>query len=187
MKRLLTTIVVICCFVFFTEAQAKISFFEEHIDFSLENNYFTINGIFSFANKNKIPETQQIIFPFANETDSIDSIRIINLNTLNNLDFIKLKSSVVFKITVPANDTVDLNIFYRQKKSSTNKYIITSTQSWGKPLNKAVYSLSTEKELKIKSFTYQPDTIKTINNKKIYLWYKTEFMPLKDFEIILND
>lgn len=187
MKRFLTTIFGIYCFIFFTEAQTKISFFEEHIDFSLENNYFTINGIFSFSNKNNMPQTQQIIFPFANETNSIDSIRVINLNTLSNLDFIKLKSSVVFKITVPANDTVDLNIFYRQKKSTTNKYIITSTQSWGKPLNKAVYSLSTEKELNIKSFTYQPDTIKTINDKKLYLWNKTDFMPKNDFEIIIND
>ena len=121
MRNFLTTIIGIYCFIFFTEAQPKISFFEEHIDFSLENNYFTINGIFSFANKNNIPQTQQIIFPFANETNSIDSIRIINLNTLSNLDFIKLKSSVLFKITVPPNDTIDLNIFYRQKKSTTNK------------------------------------------------------------------
>lgn len=187
MKRFLTTIVVICCFIFFTEAQATISFFEEHIDFSLDNNYFTINGIFSFANKSNMLQTQQIIFPFANETHSIDSIRIINLNTLSNLDFIRLKSAVIFKITVPANDTVDLNIFYRQKKSSINKYIITSTQSWGKPLKKAVYSLSTEKELNIKSFTYKPDTIKIIDDKKLYLWNKTDFMPKNDFEIILDD
>jgi len=187
MRRFLSVIIVIYVFVFVTEAQTKISFFEEHIDFSLENDYFTINGIFSFSNTNNKPETQQIIFPFANETNSIDSIRIINLNTLSNLSFTKLKSSILFKITVPANDTVDLNIFYRQKKSDTNKYIITSTQSWGKPLNKAVYSLSTEKGLKIKSFTYQPDTVKIINNKKLYLWSKTEFMPQKDFEITLNE
>lgn len=187
MRKYLSVIIVIYLFVFATEAQTRISFFEEHIDFSLNNDYFTINGIFSFSNLNNKTETQQIIFPFANETNSIDSIRIINLNTLSNLSFTKLKSSILFKIAVPANDTVDLNIFYREKKSSTNKYIITSTQSWGKPLNKAVYSLSTEKKIKIKKFSYQPDTVKNINDKKLYLWYKTEFMPQKDFEITLDE
>lgn len=187
MRRFLFVVIVIHLFAFVTKAQTKISFFEEHIDFSLEDDYFTINGIFSFSNVNNKPETQQIIFPFASETNSIDSIRIIDLRTLSNVSFSKQKSSIFFKITVPANDTVDLNIFYRQRKSPTNKYIITSTQSWGKPLNKAVYSLSTGKELKIKSFSYQPDTVKITNNKKLYLWYKTDFMPQKDFEITLNE
>ncbi len=187
MKKILSTILGICFYVFVSEAQTKISFFEEHIDFSFEGNYFTINGLFSFSNENNQPQTQQIIFPFANETNSIDSIRIINLYSLSKLDYIKLKSSVLFKVTVPANDTVDLNIFYRQKKSSTNKYILTSTQLWKQPLKKAVYSLTTEKNLKIKSFTYEPDSIRINADKTVYLWEKENFMPEKDFEIIIND
>jgi len=67
-----------------------------HTDMSqlkMYENYdnFTINGIFSFSNLNNKTETQQIIFPFANETNSIDSIRIINLNTLSDQCFTKLK------------------------------------------------------------------------------------------------
>ncbi len=135
-------------------------------------------------NKN---EVQQIIFPFDHETNLIDSIRIINLNTFRNVEFKRLKNSVYFKIYVPANDIVDLNIFYRQKISETNKYIIASTQSWGEHLKKAVYSLTTERDLKIKSFTYEPDSVKIINSKKVYLWVKQNFMPKNDFEITLND
>lgn len=187
MNRILNTIIGIFFITFPAKAQTKISFFEEHIDFSLENNHFAINGIYSFANNTDRNEVQQIIFPFANETNSIDSIRIINLNTLSSIEFVKLKSSVLFKIIVPANDTVDLNIYYCQQKSTTNRYIITSTQSWGKPLRKAVYSLSTEKELRIKSFTYQPDSVKIINDKKLYLWERKDFMPNIDFEITLSD
>lgn len=187
MRRIIFTIVGILSFVFFTEAQNTVSFFEEHIDFSLENNYFTINGIYSFASKTGNSEVQQIIFPFDNETDLIDSIRIFNLNTFRNIEFKRLKNSVYFKISVPANDTVDLNIFYRQKISKTNKYIITSTQSWGQPLKKAVYTLTTDTNLKIKSFTYEPNSDRITNNKKVYLWEMQDFMPKNDFIITIND
>ena len=167
--------------------QNLVSFFEEHIDFILDANYFIVNGIYSFHNESNKVINQQILFPFADNTTTIDSIRIINLNTNRKVAFNRLEKSVQFSFSLPPNDTVDVNIFYRQKKSYQNKYIITSTQSWGKPLKTAVYTLTTEKELKIKSFTYQPDTLKNINNKKIYFWHKTEFMPQKDFEITLNN
>jgi len=187
MKKIILFLVGIFSFIIFTEAQKNVSFFEEHIDFSLGNNYFTINGIYSFSSKTGKNEVQQIIFPFDNETSLIDSIRIINLNTFRNVEYKRLRNSVYFKISVLANDTVDLNIFYRQKISATNKYIITSTQSWGQPLKKAVYTLTTEKDLKIKAFTYKRDSIKIVNNKKVYLWEKQNFMPKNDFEITLND
>ncbi len=169
--------------ILFLRAQNKVSFFEEHIDFSLDSTYFTINGIFSFSGKTNKDEVQQIIFPFACETIGIDSIRIMNLNSLKNVEFQRLKNSVYFKIVIPAKDTVDINIFYRQKTAVINKYIITSTKSWGEPLHKAVYSLTTGKNLEIKSFTYQPDSMKTINDKKVFFWEKLNFLPEKDFEI----
>ena len=83
-------------------------------------------------------------------------------------------------------DTVDVNIFYRQKISSVNKYIIVSTQSWGKPLETAVYTLTTDKKLKIKSFSYTPDSIKEVNDKRLYFWKKQQFMPTIDFEITID-
>ena len=109
------------------------------------------------------------------------------MNTNRKVPFNRLEKSVQFSFSLLPNDTVDVNIFYRQKKSDVNKYIITSTQSWGKPLKTAVYTLTTDKKLMIKSLTYQPDTVKNINDKKLYSWYKTEFMPRKDFEIRLNE
>jgi len=177
-------------FTFFSSqihGQNLVSFFEEHIDFILDANYFIINGIYSFHNESDREINQQIIFPFADYATAIDSIRIINLNTNRKVSFNRQEKSVQFSFRLLPYDTVDVSIFYRQKKSDLNKYIITSTQSWGKPLKTAVYTLTTEKKLKIKSFTYQPDTVKNINDKKLYLWYKTEFMPQKDFEITLNE
>ena len=173
--------------VFNLKAQEGVLFFEEHIDFSIDSNYFCINGIYSFQNKNNRDINQQIIFPFADELTKIDSIRIVNLNLDKKIDFSRKDNSVRFAVFLPANDTVDINIFYRQKTSAKNKYIITSTQFWEKPLEKAVYTLTAEQNIKIKSFSYLPDSIEEFNDRKLYIWEKYNFMPKEDFEIILEE
>ena len=171
----------------YSKAQDGVLFFEEYIDFSIDSNYFSINGIYSFQNKNNHAINQPIIFPFADDATKIDSIRIINLHSGNKIDFIKKGSFIYFTIYLPVNDTVDVNIFYRQKTAVNNKYIITSTQSWGKPLGKAIYTLTAKSNIKIKSFSYLPDSVKELDGRKLYIWEKYDFMPEHDFEIILEE
>lgn len=168
------------------QAQNDVSFFEEHIDFQIDSSYFTINGIYSFYNNSNGLVNQKIIFPFADKTTKIDSIRVLNLNTLKSTRFLRLDNAISFDLNIAAKDTVDINIFYRQRIAVENKYIITSTQSWGKPLEKAVYTLTTEVNQKIKSFSYEPDSSDSGHNKKIYFWRKNQFMPKLDFIVTLD-
>jgi len=188
MKKLIAFLVIVLFgATFCLKAQIDVLFFEEHIDFSIDSNFFYINGIYSFQNKNKWNINQQIIFPFAKETTEIDSIRVINLYSDRKIDFRREDNSIHFSIYLPVNDTIDVNIFYRQKTSVKNKYIITSTQSWGKSLETAVYTLATEKNIKIKSFSYLPDSVREFDGRTLYIWEKHNFMPQSDFEIILDE
>ena len=188
MKKLIAfLIILIFGTIFYSKAQNNVLFFEEYIDFSLDSNYFCVNGIYSFQNKNNQDITQPILFPFADESTEIDSIRIINLHSGRNIDFNLKDHFICFTIYLPVNDTVDVNIFYRQKTSAKNKYIISSTQSWGKPLEKATYTLTADKNIRIKSFSYLPDSIKEFADKTLYTWEKYNFMPKEDFEIILDE
>ena len=168
------------------DAQKRIAFFEEHIDFELSDRYFSVNGIFSFANQHSTAQAQSIIFPFATDTRFIDSIRIFNLTTFQAVEFKRLSNAVSFIVQVPAHDTVDLHLFYRQPAASQNNYIITSTQSWGEPLEKAVYTLTTPATTTISSFSYQPDSTVYSQGKRYYYWHKRNFMPEKDFQLIVN-
>ena len=176
----------VACTISTVQAQHPVSFFEEHIDFVLDSANFSINGIYSFHNGSDQPVNEHIIFPFADKTSGMDSIRIVNLNTLKKIPFITLERSVSFEFEIQPKDTIDLNIFYRQKIATKNTYIITSTQSWGKPLETAVYTLTTEKNLRIKSFSYTPDSVRVNNDKRIYSWSKHDFMPKIDFEITID-
>jgi len=168
------------------KAQEKISFFEEHIDFELDSVYFSINGIYSFCNSMDKEVYQRIVFPFAVETTQIDSVNVINLNDLNGIQFQHLKKAIVFLVNMAPHDTVDVNIFYRQKVTETNIYILTSTQLWKQPLNKAVYTLTTSLPVDEKKFSYPFTSKEIINDKILYRWEKTQFMPDKEFEVELR-
>ena len=169
---------------FNSNAQNQVSFFEEYIDFSIDKQHFTINGIYSFCNYSDREINQPILFPFADDVLEIDSIRVVNLKTSSNVAFTKSGKYISFVLKIMPKDTVDLNIYYRQKTVSSNKYIITSTKAWGKPLEKAFYSLTVDKGINIKSFSYQPDSFK--KKKRIYFWKKDNFMPDEDFIVTIQ-
>jgi len=185
-KCILCLSLLVVCTALHVRAQQPVSFFEEHIDFVLDSVCFSINGIYSFRNGSDQPVNKYIVFPFADKTSMIDSIRIVNLNTLKKVPFIRLESSVSFEFSLLPKDTVDLNIFYRQKAATKNTYIITSTQTWGKPLETAVYSLTTPTDLLIKSLTYTPDSIAEVHGKRVFMWERHQFMPVRDFEIVVG-
>jgi len=186
-KNIAFLVFVIFGATFYLKAQTDVLFFEEHIDFSIDSNYLCINGIYSFKNTKNRDINQQIAFPFAEEATEIDSIRVVNLYSGRKIDFSRKGNSIRFSVYLPANDTVDVNIFYRQKTAVKNKYIITSTQFWGKPLETAIYTLTADRNIKIKSFSYLPDSIKEVEDRKLYIWEKYNFMPKDDFEIILEE
>jgi hypothetical protein len=167
-------------------AQEKISFFEEHIDFELDSIYFSINGIYSFYNPMNKGVNQRIIFPFGVEIDQIDSISIINLNDLNQIQFQSLKKSIVFNINILPNDTIDVNIFYNQRFAERNTYIISSTRSWKQPLKKAIYTLTTSLPVNEKEFPYPFLSKEIINDKTLYRWEETNFVPDREFEIVVE-
>lgn len=167
-------------------AQGKLSFASEYIDFSLDTNYFTINGIYTFVNKTDRPIQKGILFPFSVNTISIDSIRIINMNTLEPIRFSKKKESVQFSITMSALDSVDVNIFYRQPLATKNSYILKTTKSWGEPIKEAIYTLSIDDKIKVASISLEPDSIIPVQGNNVYYWNKHNFSPSVDFEIVLD-
>jgi hypothetical protein len=166
--------------------QPPVSFPSEFLDIKIDNNYFSINGIYTFRNNTDNPMNTNILFPVAVKTALIDSIRVINMRNLRRVVYKKHEQGISFNLQMSPCDTVEVNIFYRQQLAGKNLYILRTTESWGAPLEKAVYSLTTDKNLKITSFSLKPDTVNTGNGKKVYLWNKHNFSPQADFEVIID-
>jgi len=167
-------------------AQQILSFPTEYIDFTLDEPYFSVNGIYTFMNNSEEPVAKTILFPFSINTSFIDSIRVINLNKIQEVIFLKHQQDITFNISVPASDSVQINIFYHQPLALINSYILTSAKTWNAPLKKAVYTLTVNRDIKVKSFSIIPDSQSSDSINYTYFWEKFNFNPEVDFIIYLE-
>jgi len=158
-------------------AQQNLQFIGEKIDFAINKERFFINGIYYFSNSSETEIKQTILFPFSKGADSLMVKRVFNLTYSENLSFQHLNGSIAFKILVLSKDTVKVNIAYSQKTESENVYVLESTQTWGKALKIADYSLEFEPSVQIDSLSLTPDSL--INN--IYYWKRQDFYPNDNF------
>ncbi len=163
-------------------AQQKLEFIEEKIDFSINNDLFSVNGIYYFANNSEQAINRTILFPFSKNTDSTVFKRVYNLTYSKNLSFRELNKAIAFKIFILPKDTVKINIAYIQKAVKENVYILESTRHWGQALQKAHYSLTFAPSVQIDSLSLKPDTL--INH--VYHWTKTNFYPNENFKVWLK-
>ncbi len=174
-------------FCFQVQERPPVSFTEEYIEFRLRKTTFTVNGNYFFVNNTANYVSKKISYPFPVPMTEIDSVHIFDNTQGRFLGFEKLRKEVVFRITIPPNDTVKLNIFYEQKGvKDTVKYILTTTKNWGESLKKAEYTFETEKVRKIKSFSYTPDQTSYSGNNQKYFWSRKDFLPETDFIVVFK-
>ena len=163
-------------------AQQKLEFIEEKIDFAINSERFTINGIYYFVNNSTQEIKQTILFPFSKNTNSLTIKRIFNLSYAENLSYQKLENAVIFKLFVLPKDTVKINIAYSQNTVKENIYILESTQTWGQALKKADYSLTFDTSVQIDSLSLKPNYLE--NN--VYYWKKRNFYPNENFKVLIK-
>jgi len=184
--KIFTSIVTLLISILQIEAQKHVSFSSEYIDFKIDDNYFSINGIYVFENNTGKHIHTDISFPFPVKTSLIDSIRIINMKNMQLVPYRKYEQNIIFNLSLSPFDTSEMNIYYRQPLAGKNSYILRSTKSWGTPLEKAVYTLTVIKNIKIISFSVEPDSSKTNSSDNTYYWTKFNYEPQSDFEIVMD-
>jgi len=174
-------------FCFQTQERPPVSFTEEYIEFRLRETTFTVNGIYYFVNNTVNRVSKEINYPFPVPMSDIDSVHVFDIEQGRFMGFEKLGQAVVFRLNMLPDDTVKLNIFYRQKGiKDTIKYILTTTKNWGEPLKKAEYTFEAENSRKILSFSYPPDKTSYPGNEQKYFWSRKDFLPEKDFIVIFR-
>lgn len=167
---------------FATPAQRELSFAEEYIDFSIGKSGFETNGVYLFVNNTDRKLYQEIRFPFAVGTDSIEIQQLYNLSEQKKIAYKTGDKSISFAIAAEPRDTVQVNVNYRQKLLRNNVYILRSTMAWGEPLQIAKYTLTVHDDLEIESTSYPYD----VQKENVMYWERRGFMPEKNFEVILK-
>jgi len=162
----------------------RISFFKESLDFNLEENFFEVDGLYYFRNLTDREVKQMLFYPFP-DVEKYGEIAYIEITRENDtLSMLATQShnGSMFKVTIPPYGEEAYRIRYGQKLVSNEAmYIITTTQEWDLPFEKAIYTFTFPKSFTINSITIPPDSIETSADKTVYYWEREDFMPDVDF------
>ena len=158
----------------------SIDFYKEDITFKLNKTKFYISGLYHFKNTSDKLQKSLIYFPVIPTciTNKADSINIINLSNLQHVPYNRKTSGFTFLLESKANDSTIYQIEYEQDICGDSAlYILESTQKWVKPLRSGIYKLIVPDSLEIEFLSYEPDSIYSFTNYKIYYLYKINFFP----------
>ncbi len=182
--RLILLVVSLLPTVFSVRAQSQLHFDEEYLTFELHRQEFRVSGVYLFSSTDSSEHT--ILYPFPVDTlfgEAYD-IQVRDVKSGKNLpiEMEKDKSGIRFQILVAGS--VQLQIGYAQAlKSNRAKYILTTTQNWGRPLHVANYTLVVDANLEMLKFPMMYQKKMLQGSKILYFWQKTDFMPTTDFEV----
>lgn len=168
-----------------------VEFYKEDLKFSIDNDWFKVRGTYFFRNLTGDTIRKYLIYPFPEERvyGKIDSVTVINRNDFsktNELRGINSKGAF-FVIKILPRGTAVYEISYQQQITSGKmKYIITSMNTWRNNLEVADFELTYPVKVCIGSINFLPDQAEIKNDKVVWKWNKTDFMPKKDIEICLR-
>jgi hypothetical protein len=167
-----------------------VEFFKEEVTLTVNDSASVVSGIYYFRNNQDYTGVFPVAFPFHIDSLSLypDSMSAYFVNDTDTLPIgirsDKSRKMAVLNIPLISKQVTCWHFDYSQKISSSRAvYIITSTASWGKPLEDAIYRFIVP--AKFKNITVWPDadTIIIHENYLEYLSHKTNFMPRRDMEI----
>jgi hypothetical protein len=168
-----------------TVKSQSLQFYREDIVFKINKDAVETDADYHFCNTGEKDIQTPLFYPFPENTmELIDSISIRDLKTNEVIAYREAKSGVFFNISVRAYGQSSYRVYFRQRLVDKKfTYILTSTESWNRPLEFANFELQIPEYLKVDSLSYPPDTSFMKNNFQYYFWKKKDFMPGKDFEV----
>lgn len=169
----------------FSCAGQKMDFFSETLTFRLQHDRLEVDGRYYFRN-NADKELRQILFyPFP-DVEKYGEISYISITREDDTASVLINQTLTgarFGVILAPGSEAAYHIVYRQELITNEaKYIIVTTQKWGKPFETAGYRLERPTDLELTAISIPPDTTFRTQDKFISLWSRQNFMPQEDFE-----
>jgi len=146
-----------------------------------------MDGLFHFANYADTLQSIPIYFPIPEDSLSLHP-EIIALEVVEDSLASCMLSSVQtggfgFMLTMPAQYFCTVRIAYRQSLIGKKaKYIITTANSWGKPLTYASYRLHVADGITITKLPFSEQQ----HADDTYFWEFDSFSPATEFEVYIK-
>lgn len=174
--------ILLCCAI--CGACFGISFEAEELCFSLQRGSWEMDGLFHFANYTAEQVSKTIYFPIPEDSLSLHPelllLEVLDDSLATCRFLTQGKGGFSFALTMPARHFCSLRIAYRQTlRGNTAKYIISTANSWGKPLVYASYGLRVAEGITVTKLPFPPQA----SYGSEYEWMFENFSPVSEFEL----
>lgn len=172
------------CFLMAVQSFAGITFKKENITVSIiACDTLEVQGIYFFENRDSSSATMMIHYPFPVD-DSWQYPHLISVENLSErkpVDFITKRDGVNWYLSLPPLSVDSTKVIYRQRVFRLRgRYILTTTQDWGKPLEKAAFKVVVPENSTLTYWSFQSDSVSVKNGQVIYQAWKENFYPEED-------
>lgn len=169
----------------------ELRFYAENIEVTLcPPDTVAVSGEYFFTSSDSTPCKQRVTYPFpadpGAEPPCLTSVK--QHRSVQEIPFNRIENGISFGVDVPANDTVAITVMYRQRfTNKTGRYILTTTDAWGRPLSNSTYFLRVPVTTNLDYLSYECDTVYTAGAYRVYSFFKKKFMPERDFVFSWQD
>ncbi len=189
MEFCLAGLLLLACLSLAAAGPGSLEFIQEELEFKLDQDWFKVNGNYWFSNNTGNVVIRQLFFPIPADSLNAPAERV-KLKLKDPLPGQKVKILSVsqqgfwFELSLPAQTIAECHISYRQKlKGNSARYVLRSTQSWGKPLELAKYTLITSNKLQVLKLTLSDPEISVRGGRRCFRWEYQNYLPDTDFEV----
>ncbi|MCF7903374.1 MAG: hypothetical protein K9M19_08105 [Candidatus Marinimicrobia bacterium] len=164
-----------------TMAQS-VTFNSERITIRIEEQQVRVRGQYYLENHGTTTTTQTLHYPFALQEAGLQfphTISVMELDTQTPLPFNRTANAIVFPVTISPTREFGFQVDFTQSISrSSFTYILTTTQSWHRPLEQAEFVVIMAPALKLTgmSLPYDYEQIQP-DGRHRYLITRVNFMP----------
>jgi hypothetical protein len=157
-----------------------IHFFQEEIDVQILGDSCILAGTYHFRNGTGDAVAKELLYPFPRRKDLAPptTIEARDLATGARVPIQRVPRGALFTVLLPPRGEVAYRIrFVQPTPAHRMEYLLTSTRQWGKPLERAAYSIVIPRDYRLTSLSFPADTSWDSVDSRTYFFRRVNFMP----------
>lgn len=170
-------------------APAPVEFIGEHVTIDVFRDSIAVTGIYRFrVNDNELKKIP-ILYPFpVDEHHEYPRHIEVRDGAGNQVTFMGNGASPAIHFLCELSEEPTFTVSYSQHITGPlARYILTTTATWGKPLQRAEFTVAMPEEFQSLSFSYEPDSEEIIHGRRTFSLVRQGFMPDRDMIITWNE
>lgn len=169
---------------------SPVRFVSEVVQLVVGVDSLTVEGNYRLLCRSGGRHDVAILYPYPSD-DRMGGARTVSLagrapeGPWRSLAFQEVPGGLGAAWTIPLDlaDTLEVRTVYRQAIETTYaRYIVTTTRSWGHPLDRARFEILLPQGAEAESFSF-PFTLGDCRGRPCYIYEATRFMPDHDIEV----